>query len=360
MKGIDVSIWQGIIYWEKVRNDGTQFAILKAGGSDAGFYKDSTFEGNYLGCKAAGIHVGAYYFVGRNCTTKANGEADAQRFLEMLKGKQFDMPVYLDFEAPNAGDVNGNTQAAIGFCNVMEKAGYYVGIYASDISGFKEKLHASALRQFTWWVARYGDRPVYAVNSLGMWQYSSNGAVDGIKGRVDMDECYVDFPTAIKSKGLNGYGSTKPVTKPAEPVRKNNEQIADEVIAGAWGNGEDRKNRLTKAGYDYNAIQNIVNKKTAPAKKSNEQIAQEVIAGQWGNGQDRVNRLNAAGYDANAIQAIVNGKVGATQAQYYTVQRGDTLSGIAKRYGTSYQHLARINGIGNPNLIYVGQKIKVN
>ena len=223
MKGIDVSIWQGIIDWTKVRNDGTQFAILKAGGSDAGFYKDSTFEGNYLGCKAAGIHVGAYYFVGRNCTTKPNGEADAHRFLEMLKGKQFDMPVYLDFEAPNAGDVNGNTQAAIGFCNVMEKAGYYVGIYASDISGFKEKLHSSALRQFTWWVARYGDRPVYAVNSLGMWQYSSNGAVDGIKGRVDMDECYVDFPTAIKSKGLNGYGSAKPVTKPAVkiPVEKN-------------------------------------------------------------------------------------------------------------------------------------------
>lgn len=223
MKGIDVSIWQGIIDWTKVRNDGTQFAILKAGGSDAGFYKDSTFEGNYLGCKAAGLHVGAYYFVGRNCTTKPNGEADAQRFLEMLKGKQFDMPVYLDFEAPNAGDVNGNTQAAIGFCNIMEKAGYCVGIYASDISGFKEKLHASALRQFTWWVARYGNKPVYAVNSLGMWQYTSNGAVDGIKGRVDMDECYVDFPTAIKSKGLNGYGKSKPVTKPVVkiPIEKS-------------------------------------------------------------------------------------------------------------------------------------------
>ena len=218
MKGIDVSIWQGIIDWTKVRNDGTQFAILKAGGSDAGFYKDSTFEGNYLGCKAAGIHVGAYYFVGRNCTSKSDGEADAHRFIEMLKGKQFDMPVYLDFEAPTANDINGNTQAAIGFCNVMEKAGYYVGIYASDISGFKEKLHASALRQFTWWVARYGDKPVYAVNSLGMWQYSSNGTVNGIKGRVDMDECYVDFPTAIKSKGLNGYGNAKPVTKPAVKI----------------------------------------------------------------------------------------------------------------------------------------------
>lgn len=210
MKGIDVSHWQGAIDWTKVRNDGTQFAIIKAGGSDAGFYKDSTFEGNYLGCKSAGIHVGAYYFVGAGCTSKADGEADAHRFIEMLKGKQFDMPVYLDFEAPNAGDVNGNTQAAIGFCNVMEKAGYCVGIYASDISGFKEKLHASALRKFTWWVARYGSKPVYATANMGMWQYTSSGRVNGIIGNVDMDESYIDYPSIITKNGYNGYTKSEP------------------------------------------------------------------------------------------------------------------------------------------------------
>ena len=72
-----------------------------------------------------------------------------------------------------------------------------------------------------------------------------------------------------------------------------------------------------------------------------------------------MNRLNAAGYDANAIQNIVNGKMGATQAQYYTVQSGDTLSGIASRYGTTWQKLQAMNGISNPNMIYAGQKLRV-
>ncbi len=98
-----------------------------------------------------------------------------------------------------------------------------------------------------------------------------------------------------------------------KPSKKSNETIAQEVINGAWGNGEDRKNKLSAAGYDYNVIQSIVNQKlgTKPVsnKESNETIANEVIQGKWGNGQDRKNKLIAAGYDYNAIQAIVNRKL---------------------------------------------------
>lgn len=98
------------------------------------------------------------------------------------------------------------------------------------------------------------------------------------------------------------------------PAKKSNEEIAEEVIAGKWGNGEDRKNRLTAAGYDYSTIQNIVNRKVKGSssisnKKSNDEIANEVIAGKWGNGQDRKNRLAAAGYDYSTIQRIVNQKL---------------------------------------------------
>lgn len=102
--------------------------------------------------------------------------------------------------------------------------------------------------------------------------------------------------------------------KPAAPAKKSNETIAAEVIAGNWGNGADRKARLTKAGYDYNAIQSIVNARfgraAAPAVRTNEQIATEVIAGKWGNGQDRKDRLYKAGYDYNAVQSLVNKKLG--------------------------------------------------
>lgn len=104
---------------------------------------------------------------------------------------------------------------------------------------------------------------------------------------------------------------------PAAPVpaRASDEAVADQVIAGAWGNGDDRKNQLAAAGYDYGTIQNIVNRKLgigagAPAKKSNDQVANEVLAGSWGNGQERKDRLAAAGYDYGTIQALVNRKLG--------------------------------------------------
>ena len=95
----------------------------------------------------------------------------------------------------------------------------------------------------------------------------------------------------------------------------------------------------------------------APARKSDEQIADEVIAGQWGDGDDRRSRLSQAGYDPDAVQAIVNSKLGASAPaqQTYTDQTGDTLSGIASAYGTSWQHLAETNGLANPDMIYPGQ-----
>lgn len=115
---------------------------------------------------------------------------------------------------------------------------------------------------------------------------------------------------------LDGGGST-----PApQPGKKSNEEIAKEVLAGNWGNNPERRNKLTAAGYDYNAIQAIVNGQVgnpvaAPSRKSNEVVAQEVLAGAWGNNPERQAKLQAAGYDYAAIQAIVNGKVGGAPAQ---------------------------------------------
>lgn len=98
------------------------------------------------------------------------------------------------------------------------------------------------------------------------------------------------------------------------PAAKSITTLAQEVLNGQWGNGVDRKNRLQAAGYNYNEVQAEVNrlvsgKSAAPAKKSNETIADEVIAGKWGNGADRKNKLIAAGYDYSAIQKIVNQKL---------------------------------------------------
>lgn len=116
---------------------------------------------------------------------------------------------------------------------------------------------------------------------------------------------------------INNQTSSTPETS----NKKSNEEIANEVIAGKWGNGADRKTALTNAGYDFSAIQEIVNQKLAgkttesrPVLKSVDEVAKEVIAGKWGNGQDRFNKLSAAGYDSNAVQNKVNEILGAKTA----------------------------------------------
>lgn len=321
VKGIDVSYWQGIIDWAKVKAAGISFAIIKAGGSDDGFYTDSKWETNYKGAKANGIAVGAYYFVGPKCVNAAAGKADAERFIQLLKGKQFEYPVFMDNEAQPVSAKTGITEASIAFCETMEAAGYFVGIYGSTYSGFRDRMDDSKLTAYTHWVAQYASKCTYS-GKYGIWQYSSKGRVNGISGNVDMDLSYVDYPSAIKGGGFNGYEKTVSSSKPVAS--------------------------------------------TTPAKKSTDEIAREVIAGSWGNGDDRKSRLTAAGYDYSAVQAKVNALLGANKssapaAVYYTVRSGDTLSGIAKKYGTSVSAIQKLNPtlIKNVNLILAGWKIRV-
>ena len=226
--GIDVSVYQGNIDWKAVRNSGIEFAIIRAGGSDSGFYKDSKFEQNYANAKAVGMPIGAYYFVGSGCTSKADGIADAKRFLEIIKGKTFEYPVYIDLEATSPSNRNGATEACIGFCETMENAGYYCGIYASDVSGFNDRLDLSRLSKFDKWVARYGSKPV-VVKSYGIWQKSDSGRISGINGNVDLDEAYMDYTTIIKNAGLNGF---KKPENPAPVQEKPAPQTGELTLNG--------------------------------------------------------------------------------------------------------------------------------
>lgn len=149
------------------------------------------------------------------------------------------------------------------------------------------------------------------------------------------------FPELVKLVNSSTVGT--------EPTKKSVDVIAKEVINGKWGNGDDRKNRLTGAGYDYNAIQAKVNEllgqKAKPAalvKKSNDVIAQEVINGKWSNGNDRINRLRAAGYDPNAIQTLVNQKLGAGKKSVDIVAR----EVIAGKWGNGQDRVNRLKNAG--------------
>ena len=118
--------------------------------------------------------------------------------------------------------------------------------------------------------------------------------------------------SGIQYLGWSTWINGAHIVEAVADARKSNETIADEIIAGLWSSGDDRRNRVTAAGYNYEAIRAIVNSRfgAAPvARKSNEQIADEVIAQQWGKGDERKARLTAAGYNAATIQAIVNRKL---------------------------------------------------
>lgn len=155
---------------------------------------------------------------------------------------------------------------------------------------------------------------------------------------------------AVRAEVNRRLGGGAPAPAPA-PARKSNEQIAAEVRAGQWGNGDDRKRRLAAAGYDYNAIQAIINGGGAPApapagRKSNEQIAAEVRAGHWGNNPQRSQRLSAAGYNPSEIQAIINGGGGGAPAAVRLSISQLASQVIAGQWGNGTERQRRITAAG--------------
>lgn len=241
LQGIDVSRWQGNIDWAKVKASGIKFAILKCGGSDSGFYTDHTFEANYKGCKANGIAVGAYYFVGKDCITYEAGQADAKRMLSICAGKEFELPLFIDCEAQEPKHKIGITDAIIGFYDAMKAAGRNAGVYSSAISGFKERIEDDRIQHIPHWVAQYYTRCTYARPWI-IWQKSSKGRIDGINGNVDLDEAQDNVFTV------------NTVTK------KTDMQVVNEVMMGLYGTGDERRRKLTEAGYNSKDVQDKVNK----------------------------------------------------------------------------------------------------
>lgn len=204
IKGIDISSWQGIIDWAKVAEAGIKFAILRAGGSDGSFFTDPKYYRNYLEAKKHGIHVGAYYIVGKYCNDAYAGLADAQRFADIIKDTKLDYPVYIDFELATPSTREGNTAAVATFCQYMENLNYYTGIYASDLGGFRGLLDITKLSAWDKWVARWDKEPTYA-KPWGIWQTTSKGNVNGIKGHVDINLSKNDYAAIIVKKHLNGF-----------------------------------------------------------------------------------------------------------------------------------------------------------
>lgn len=199
--GIDVSSHQGTVDWNAVAGDGISFVILRAGTS---YGKDTKFEENYLGAKAAGLHVGSYIY--SYALTDEEMERDAKMFREWLAGKTFDMPVYLDLETNEQFLLSPErlVQLALNFQNAMEDTGLLCGVYSSE-SWYQTRLDRERLGgREALWVAKWTASGTLSQNmseKFGLYQYSETGRVAGISTNVDLDVCYIDYPTLLAEMG---------------------------------------------------------------------------------------------------------------------------------------------------------------
>lgn len=311
LKGVDLSHWQSD--FEAFNN--VDFAIIKA--TEGVGYVDPACDKLYQKAKKSGKLLGVYHFARPDLNNSAIAEADW--FIKNIQGYLREAILVLDWESGYLGNV---AWAKAFLDRVKEKTGIKAVLYASrsPINSFNWSSVADA--DYGLWVADYGANtgsectkpvvkwwPFYI-----LWQYTSRGRVAGYNGDVDLNNFYGDAEVWRKY-ATSSKTTPKPADPEPTPTKKTNEQLAEEVLEGKWDNGEARKKKLTDAGYNYQAIQDIVNKKLGITKEP--------------------------------------------KAEYYTVVKGDNLTKIAKKYGTTVNQLVSWNGIKNKNLIYVGQKLRV-
>lgn len=297
MFGIDVSDHKGDVNWEKVKPN-IDFAILRLGwiGNKNNHTLDKKFERNYKECLRLGIPIGVYvYSYANNEQTMKDG---ANWTLKNLKNKILNLPVYIDMEDESIAGLGKTvlTNLSIVFNTVIEEAGLWAGVYA-NLYWYNNYLDKDIIKKkYTTWIAHFTDGTNKYKGEYDMWQNSDTGKISGVSGNVDTDYMYRDL--------IKDIGSVTPL-EGADKITK----LAYQVIAGKYGNGEDRKKAL---GSLY-----------------------------------------------SEVQAKVNEILGAKNGILYTVKKGDTLSEIALKYNTTVSAIAKKNNIKNVNKIYVGQVLKI-
>lgn len=259
-KGLDISAWNTGLDYKKIKQAGYEFVMIRLG---YGEKEDQEAAAHIKGARAAGLKIGAYWFL--YAADQLGALANAKACIKILKKYEgsFEYPIALDFEADSIrycyqqGGSTGKSNLTLmcrSFLEAVESAGYYVSIYAnpSDL----DRLYSSITQRYDLWLAQWGVKAPSI--SCGMWQYSDSGS----DFKLDHNIAYYDYPKVIRGAGLNHLRQEEP----AKPK---------------------------------------------------------------------------------------------TKTVTYTVKAGDTLSGICAKYGLDWRKVAKDNKLEDPDLILVGQKIKL-
>ena len=194
--GIDVSKWNGEIDWDKVKNAGVEFAIIRVGyrGSVTGsLVEDPLFAANIRGATASNVPVGVYFFT--QAVNEVEAVEEASAVLQLIREYNLEYPVFIDTEGAGGNgradglDVETRTLVCEAFCRTIVNAGYEAGVYANR-HWYNNNLQVNQLEKYCIWLAEYRSTPLYQ-GYYQMWQYTSKGSIDGIVGNVDMSISYL-------------------------------------------------------------------------------------------------------------------------------------------------------------------------
>ena len=253
---IDVSHWDGNVdYASWINKHNLWGVIVKCGGNETrlGRYTDSQFETNYQKAKAAGLHVGAYYYT--VCTSVSEAQKDAEHIINILRGHDFDMPIYMDVEDPRQFRLSRNELTAIikTFCNALINAGYYAGLYTGGYA-WLNNMNRNELNKYANWIAWWQyDWPTQA-GDIGLWQQGtkrlSDGTVyyDDVSGCTDFSWCIVDYPSRIKAGWTIQIDEDDPTEKEKPSMPTEDNRLTEfcnwmYTACAVWSLGYDQYNR---------------------------------------------------------------------------------------------------------------------
>ena len=328
--GIDISKYQKDMDLNQAKKEGVNFAIIR------GMYgnsKDTFFESNYTKAKNAGLGVGVYWWT--RAVNEAQAKEEAQILIDScLKGKQFEYPIYIDVEDKLLSGLGKEKVDAIitSALETLENAGYYAGFYL-NYDWYTNKCNGSELaKKYTVWLARWTSKEQ---SQYPMWQFGGETnyiRTNQIAGQTcDQDYAYVDFPSIIKNGGFNGYSKgTNTGSQTSNSTPTTNTSTETKATSYTVKKGDTLSEIAEKYGTTYQMLANY-------------------------NGIANPNKIYAG-----QVIKIPNGTSSASVSTTYVVKKGDTLSGIASKYGTTWQKIYEDNKsvIGsNPNTIYAGQKL---
>lgn len=332
IKGIDVSRWQGIINWDAVKGN-VDFAIIKAGGSDDGFYPDGQFTRNINEARRVGLPHGIYVFLG-GVESVANEVQHIKNLISMAGGLKPGESVWLDWEEHTADEVGYLTGIAKGLIDAgLPKPGVYMSL--SRVTG--NDWHSLVDQNDGLWVAAWGNNDAVPQSNevpgsdewpfWAIWQYSSTGSVSGIGGRVDLDQFNGDVAA------FNRYGAAGEVAAPApQPVTQPSPPQPDDAEYTVAPN-DNLSAIAARYGHSWQEL--------------------------WALNRDRVS--NPDRIFAGQVLRVWGHAAAAQQPHVYTVQPGDNLSAIGEKLGVDW-HTLYNNNVGvigpNPNLIKAGQELR--